>query len=107
MTNQARTIFRFDLMRRKTNLTPNQIELARVPLSAILEKASSLPSLAPVRSEKDMLPVIKVLHEKGMFWTEIEQWMRDNTEFYRAAGFWKRMFVEAEEEQETECKQSS
>ncbi len=40
-----------------------------------------------------MQPIIKKLRdEKGLGWTEIENWMRDNTEFYRSGTFWKGIY---------------
>ncbi len=81
-------------MKRKS-LTPNQEEAAKVETEKLVELAKAVPSKIPSREPSAMLPVIDILlNEKGMFWTEIARWLYENTEFYRSAPFWKKLYTE-------------
>lgn len=74
-------------------LSPNQIENQRKSFEEILAKADALPSPVIPRTVDDMQPLIKKLRDdKGLGWTEIEHWMRQNTEFHRSGMFWKNIY---------------
>lgn len=75
-------------------LSPNQQAAQRVSLEEIMAKADSLPTPVQPRTVDDMQPLVKKLRdEKAMGWSEIEHWMRENTEFWRSGQFWKQIYT--------------
>lgn len=59
----------------------------------ISKKALAIDA-AEIRRPEDFFGTLQILVAKRLFWTEIAQWMQDNTEFYRSSTFWKKLYTE-------------
>lgn len=75
------------------NLTPHQQELAQRTMEEIFDAANQIPEPPKPRCVEDMRPLVQKLRdEKRMPFTDISDWMRNNTEFYRSASFWSQLY---------------